>query len=325
MPANIKEFLISDDWDTPFFKRLARNDTGEAAGHQAGMVVTKDLRQFFPALDERKTSARHPTIDRTIRAQMFSGVKQIAEGLVRYQFQTWGGTRSPESRITDGFAPLHRRARGGDILLFQRNADALDRFRLILIRRGTAAFNEIRNLVGERPRGPLFTDNQPVTQTELEKAADALEELADEPFSMTKPITRVESRQFRVARSSVFPLLVRQQYGWQCCISDIQIETPTRIHEVEAAHVVPVTEGGSDDIRNGLCLSRTLHWAFDRGLFGVRSDRTIYIPRGVIKMTGNEFLKQFQGKTIAEAKNTKLRVHEDALHWHRKNCVKQWE
>src|SRR2546423_108058 len=136
MPPALLNFLSSEKWDAPFFKRLARNDTAEARGHQAGMVLPKDLREFFPALDERRISTRQPTLDRYIRVEMFSGVKQIATGAVRYQFQTWGGTRSPESRITDGFAPIHRRARGGDILLFQRSAEALDQFRFILIRQG---------------------------------------------------------------------------------------------------------------------------------------------------------------------------------------------
>jgi len=322
--SRIREFLDSEEWDAPFFKRLARNDTGEAAGHQGGMVVTKDLRQFFPTLDEGKTSRSRPTTDRNIRVEMFLGVKQIAEGMVRYQFQTWSGKRSPESRITQGLGPLHGQAKGGDILIFQRNADAVDRFRLILIRKSSPAFKEVNNIVAGRPRGPLFEDNEPVTQSELDNAADELDVLADQPFSLIKTFVRIESRQLRVARSSVFPLLVRREYEWRCCISGIQIETPNRIHEVEAAHVVPVTEGGTDDVRNGLSLSRTLHWAFDQGLFGIQEDRTIYIPRRVTKMPENMFLKQFHGQPIRETKTRKLRVHDDALAWHREHRVKQW-
>src|SRR5205807_154779 len=146
----------------------------------------------------------------------FSGLKQIATGAVRYQFQTWGGTRSPESRITDGFAPIHRRARGGDILLFQRSAEALDQFRFILIRQGTAAYTVVDRLVGGRSRGPLFSDDAPVTQTQLITAAEELQELAESPFSLTVQRTRVESRQSKVARSSVFPVLVGREYSWTC-------------------------------------------------------------------------------------------------------------
>jgi putative restriction endonuclease len=325
MASQLLDFLASEEWDAPFFKRLARNDTAEARGHQAGMVLPKDLREFFPALDERRISARHPTIDRNIRVGMFTGVKQIATGVVRYQFQTWGGTRSPESRITDGFAPIHRRARGGDILLFQRSAEALDQFRFILIRQGTRAYTEVNRLVGDRPRGPLFAENPPVTQNQLVAAANELEQLAIQPFSLTVERTRVETRQSRVARSSVFPVLVGREYDWRCCVSGIEIQTPYRLHEVEAAHVVPVTEGGADDVRNGLSLSRTLHWAFDRGLFGIAPDRTVHVARRVMSGTANEFLKQFHGRSIDEARTDDLRAHADALDWHLRHRVRQWE
>jgi putative restriction endonuclease len=324
MSSSLTEFLITDDWDAPFFKRLANNDTAAARGHQGGMVVTQDLRQFFPFLQGR-TSAIIPTIDRTIWADMFIGLKQIAHGMVRYQIQTWGGTRSPESRITEGFAPLHRRAVGGDILVFQRRSDSIEHFRLVLIKRGTRTFREIENVIGSRTRGVVYENQQPVTAPELETAANEMDGLADQDFVLIQSIRRVESRQLRIARSSIFPLLVRQEYSFCCCVSDVEMQTPTHIHEVQAAHVVPVTAGGIDDIRNGLSLSRSLHWAFDRGLFGIKADRTVYIPPQVRRIDRNSFLRQFAGKTIAMPRTAKFRVHEEALRWHRDNIVSKWE
>jgi len=103
------------------------------------------------------------------------------------------------------------------------------------------------------------------------------------------------------------------------------IATPASLYEVEAAHVVPVSEGGTDDIRNGLALAQTLHWAFDRGLFGILPNRTIYLPGRVKGMAENSYLRQFEGKPIIEAKTTSLRAHPDALNWHFKNRVKQWD
>jgi putative restriction endonuclease len=324
MSAFLRDFLITDDWDAPFFKRLANNDTAAARGHQGGIVVTRELRQFFPVLQGR-TSARSPTIDRTLWADMFVGLKQVAHGTVRYQFQTWGGTRSPESRITEGFGPLHRRAVGGDVLVFQRRADSVEHFRLILIKSGTRAFREIENVIGTRSRGVVYENEQPVTAVELQIAADEMDGVADQGFVLIQAVRRVESRQLRVARSSVFPILVRQEYSFRCCVSEVQLQTPNRIHEVEAAHVVPVTAGGTHDIRNGLSLTRSLHWAFDRGLFGIKADRTVYIPRQVSRMEGNSFLKQFSGKAIDLTRTDKFRVHEDALRWHRDNVVSKWE
>ncbi|MCI0348407.1 MAG: HNH endonuclease, partial [Acidobacteriales bacterium] len=118
---------------------------------------------------------------------------------------------------------------------------------------------------------------------------------------------------------------VRREYDRKCAISGIAITTPTSLHEVESAHVVPVSEGGSDDIRNGFTLTQTLHWAFDRGLFGVLPNRTIYIPRRVRVMRENAFLVSFEGRRIAEADTHTLHVHGDAFSWHMEHLVRQWD
>jgi len=323
---SMRDFLINPVWDAPFFKRLAHNDTGQAAGHQGGMVLPKDLRHFLPSLDEAATSRVVPTTDRYLRAEMFIGTAQLIESVVRYQFQTWGGTRSAESRITDGFAPLRNRAVEDDLILFQRRADAVDRFRMILVKQGTPEFEEVNKWVNGRCWGALFVADIPVTQNQLTQARTEIAKLADQPFTLMKPeVARVETRQTKIARSSAFSLGVRSEYMRRCAISGIDVATPSLLFEVESAHVVPLSEGGTDDIRNGLALSQTVHWAFDRGLIGVLPDRTIYIPRLVKRMTENAFLKQFEKKPIAEAKSASLKLHADAFSWHFDHKVRQWD
>jgi putative restriction endonuclease len=324
--SRMKEFFLNEDWDTPFFKRLAHNDTGQAVGHQGGVVLPKDLRQFFPTLDEAQTSAAAPTTDRSLRVELYLAAGRVAETTVRYQIQTWGGTRLPESRITDNLTPLRNRAAGGDLLVFQRRADAFDRFRLILLKQSTPEFTEVNSMTGGRRWGVLEIGEQPVTQRELVEAQKELVTLADKPFELLKTqVSRIETRQNRIARSSIFRERVRAEYERRCCVSGISVATPTAIYEVESAHVVPLNKGGSDDIRNGVTLTQTVHWAFDRGLFGILPNRTIYIPRRVKRMTENSFLKQFEGKPIIEAKTSNLRVHDEAIRWHFETLVKQWD
>lgn len=323
---SIIEFLGDPDWDSPFFKRLAHNDTGQAAGHQAGMVLPKDLRRFLPSLDESATTPLAPTTDRDLRAEMFLGMAHVADRLVRYQFQTWGGTRSPESRITDGFQPLRDSAAEGDLIVFQRRVDVFDRFRLILIRQGTPEFNAVDGMTLGRRWGALSLANPPVTQQQLSQAATDVLQQAQGEFQLVRPIIpRVETRQTRIARSAVFRARVRSEYDRRCAVSGIGIATPNLFHEVESAHVVPVEKGGTDDVRNGLCLTRTLHWAFDRGLFGVRPDRTIYLPGRARRMTENSFLLQFESRPINEARTAALQVHADAFRWHMNSLVRQWD
>jgi putative restriction endonuclease len=323
---SLKELLATPDWDAPFFKRLAHNDTGHAAGHQAGLALPKDLRQYLPTLNEAATSLTTPTTDRYLRAELFVGTSHLTDAALRYQFQTWGGTRSAESRITSGFAPLHTRARGGDLLIFQRRADVLDKFRLLLLRQGTPEFAEADTWAAGRNWGPLFKGASPLTGVQLSQAQTQIASLAQQPFQLLRPeIPRVEETQSRIARTVVFREQVRNEYERRCCISGILVATPTGLFETESAHVVPVGEGGSDDIRNGIALTQTIHWAFDKGLVGILPTRRIHIPRAVKLGPENAMLKQLDGKAIAEAKNAHLRVHEDALAWHYENRVKQWD
>jgi len=326
MPENrIKDFLDSDEWDVPFFKRLAHNDTGAAKGHQAGLVIPKALRPFFPTLDETETSQENPTVDRGIFVDMFLGLRNVGDGLARYQFQTWRGKRSPESRLTDNLAPIRKVAKRGDLLVFQRSADTLDRFRLILFRPRSYGYSEINSLTRSRRWGPLIEGEEPVTSEDLERAQEQFDDLAAEQFVLMRKSRRVEARLIRVARSSAFPARVNKEYGWRCAVSGVVLTTPSSIYEVQAAHVVPVSEGGTDDIRNGLALSQTLHWAFDWGLFGVRQDRRIYIPRRVRQLRVNSFLRNFSGKRITEARNELMRVHPKPFEWHMKHRVERWE
>ena len=309
--SRVHEFLSSDEWDAPFFKRLADNDTGRAAGHQAGLVIPKALRPFFPALDEGGTSRATPTVDRRILVHMFIGLRHVGEGRARYQFQTWGGERSAEARLTDNLTPIRGVAKEGDILVFQRSADTLDEFRLVLFRRPLQIFSEINSLSQGRRWGPLTEGQVPITDADLEYAEKQFDEFANEPFVIQIKRQRVESRRSRVARSSAFPGRVNREYAWTCAVSDVVLRTPSNLYEVQAAHVVPVSEGGPDDVRNGFSLSHTLHWAFDCGLFGVRADRTVYVPRRIRR--NNRLLENLAGKRITEARTEHLRVHEKGL------------
>jgi putative restriction endonuclease len=257
---------------------------------------------------------------------MFQGLVKVADGVVRYQYQTWGGTRRAESRITEGIRPLRIRAGEGDLLLFQRRADALDRFRLILLKRESTEYHEIAPFCSGRRWGLLLINNPPVNQSQLSKVGAELAKLSMEPFKLLQSrIERTESRQNRIARSLIFRERVRSEYQFQCAVSGLALATPTRLFEVEAAHVVPISEGGSDDVRNGIALTQSVHWAFDHGLFGIRADRTVHVPSGIKSMAGNEFLSKYHGKTIIEAKTAARRVHSAALEWHMEHLVRRWE
>jgi putative restriction endonuclease len=190
--------------------------------------------------------------------------------------------------------------------------------------KGSTAFQGLRRAIGDRRWGALFTNQPPITQKELEHAAAALHATVITPFELTKAIRRADTVHQRIIRDVAFATIVRAEYKYTCCISGIKIATPAAFYEVEASHVVPVADGGTDDPRNGIALSRSLHWAFDRGLFGIMPDRRVYIPQQV-RSQENRFLNALAGRRIKEATNPQYRVHDDALAWHLERYVRQWE
>jgi len=319
------QFLNDSAWDAPFFKRLANNDTGNAPGHQGGVVIPKVLRYYFPELDEDIASAVAPTVDRHLIAEMFIPGQQVGSDIVRYQIQTWKGTRGAESRITGNLGPIRNKAHGGDLLIMQRSRDSLDVYRLLLVRQSDAAFVQLENMTSGNNWGVLYSDAAPISQEELVDARKAMLEEAAHPFVTVRDnIPRVATSRAAITRDTAFRETLLSQYQRRYAVSGIALATQT-VAEVQAAHVVGLGRGGADEPRNGFTLTGTLHWAFDKGLFGVSDTRRIIVPQRVRSMPANEWLVQFHDKPIQEARKSALRTAPEAFAWHRKELLAQWE
>jgi putative restriction endonuclease len=317
-------FLNDPSFDTPFFKRLAHNDTGQAVGHVAGIVIPQALRRFFPTLDANLINAQAPTVDRHLIAAMLIPGRQLATDTVRYQFQTWGGTRRPESRLTENLGPIRDIAHADDILLMQRSRDLLTSYRLLLVRQQDEAFQRLNALTAGRRCGPLFEDRPPIAQQELVQARDAMLADAQQPFVPIRAnVQRVPVARAAIARDAAFRETLLVQYQQRCAVSGLALATATEI-EVQAAHVVPLARGGPDEPRNGLTLTSTLHWAFDRGLFGITDARTVLVPARVQTMAENQWLVQFHNHPVAQPATAALATAQAAFTWHRENIVAPW-
>lgn len=311
----------SPDWDLPFFKVLANNDTGAASGHQGGIVIPKDLRPFFPGLSG-VTSSWNPTTDQRIEADLFVENRFLASVSTRYQYQTWGGTRTPESRLTDQLAPLRNLAHGGDVLIFQRNIDRLDSYRLTLVRQSSGEYGALQSHVAAKRWGTLLGVATPMSDAELERALNQEQQRESATFSITDDdALQVESRVFRIARSVAFRLSVTKLYGYTCSVCGESLKSPRGAIELDAAHIVPRSRFGSDDARNGIALCKRHHWAFDKGLWGIGNQREIIVPRAVQEISANAVLANLNGTLIREASTPHLRAHTDALAWHRENIL----
>jgi putative restriction endonuclease len=311
----------SPEWDFPIFKVLANNDTGNAPGHQGGVVIPQDLRKFFPGLTGA-ISAVSPTIDHRINAQLFleNGYKGTVS--TRYQFQTWGGVRSPESRLTDQLGPLRNVASGGDVLIIQRSIDRLDYYRLTLVRKTSPEFPSVNALVVGRRWGVVTRTTPPVSDDDLRSALVEEKALETTPFSLIDPAAGIVTTTVKkVARSIVFRSTIIEQYEETCAICEEALRTPAGLIEIDAAHVVPRSLMGADDARNGFALCKRHHWAFDKGLFGIGDDRKVLVPSSVSSIAQNTNLKKFHGHPIREANTSTLKVDARAFRWHLENLL----
>lgn len=142
---------------------------------------------------------------------------------------------------------------------------------------------------------------------------------AQENFAVGGERARILSS--RAFRDRAFARLVREAYGGRCAISGLEIRNGGGRPEVEAAHIVPVEQRGPDVLANGLALSGTLHWMFDRGLVSAEDDGTILIARGSVGAESARRLIRPEGKLLAP-RQAAGQPHPAFLRWHREHCYK---
>lgn len=306
-------------FDTPVFKILASNDTGQAPGHQGGIVIPAAIEDFFPDV-EGDITPDTPTADVPIIADLVVDGRYRGTVETRYQYQTWGGTRSPERRLTGSLGPLRNAAYPNDMALFSRDPEKSDRMIITLIRQDTHEYNFI---VSAHPRarwGIVPGLPRPASNRDIREAEREIEAKSADDFAMFDDTRRViEAPVLKKARDAAFRRKLLQAYGMNCLASGELIITPNELLNLDAAHIVPVEAGGGDDIRNGLLLSKDLHWAFDKGLFSLADDYSILVSDYARRSAHCEALKRIDGANLKFG-DALLRPHADAMRWHRNNA-----
>lgn len=308
------------EFDVPVFKKLAKNDTGEAKGNQSGPLIPEDLISYFPKLSRpvRRGSSTVP-----ITAILVDGTKELETVAAAYKMQTRGNKRSGEYRITR-IAPLHKLSHTGDILVIERSLFDRSLYRLTLLRKGTREFRNVDAVSAGRPSGEMTEGLSPITERQLDQAER--EQLVREKrkfalFDNNAPYH--ESRTRRLARSSAFRKLVSGYYGGRCALCGQGLVTASGVSEAEAAHIVPRGKRGQDDARNGLALCRSHHWAFDKGMWGVLPSGAVFVRADVRVLAQNESLAAFATARLRKPMNRRKGPDKRALAWHMRNLVKK--
>src|SRR5690606_27234746 len=119
----------------------------------------------------------------------------------------------------------------------------------------------------------------------------------------------------------VFRRIVLRAYDERCAVTGLKLINGSGRAEVVAAHIRSVENNGPDIINNGLSLSGTAHWMFDRGLITVADDLSIIISRHVNDRDGAEGLINKSGRLEGPLEQ-RDRPHPAFLAWHRENVFK---
>lgn len=141
------------------------------------------------------------------------------------------------------------------------------------------------------------------------------------PFAYEQPRDRVEQLTSRILRDRVFRKIVLRAYDERCAITGLKLINGGGRAEVDAAHIKPVHADGPDIVNNGLTLSGTAHWMFDRGLISLDDDLKILISRQV---NDAESVRGFINRSGYAVAPHRLhdRPHPHFLGWHREHCFK---
>jgi putative restriction endonuclease len=126
----------------------------------------------------------------------------------------------------------------------------------------------------------------------------------------------------RLVRDRLFRRRVVTAYDSRCAITGLRLINGKGRAEVEAAHIRPVERGGPDIVSNGLALSGTVHWMFDRGLIGLQDDLGILVSRQANDADSIRAMIRKDGVALQPVRHAD-RPHPVFLAWHRDHCFKR--
>ncbi|RTL55421.1 MAG: restriction endonuclease [Bradyrhizobiaceae bacterium] len=126
----------------------------------------------------------------------------------------------------------------------------------------------------------------------------------------------------RAVRDRAFRKIILSAYDQRCAVTGLKLINGGGRAEVDAAHIRPVAANGPDIVSNGVALSGTAHWMFDRGLISFDDGLKIMISRQVNDAESMRNIINKTGHALVPQRPFQ-QPHPTFLKWHRDNCFKQ--
>jgi putative restriction endonuclease len=172
------------------------------------------------------------------------------------------------------------------------------------------------HVMGERDRPRPHPD---VPEEPVQPTSGLAEELApfEPPIAERPLVTQILQRPFR---DRAFAAAVKTAYRDTCAITGLKIINGSGRSEVQAAHIRPVADHGPDSVRNGIALSGTVHWMFDRGLISIDEDHRLLIARDHVPDTALRLIDPSHALMLPT--RSEHRPHAQFLRYHRERVFK---
>jgi putative restriction endonuclease len=147
---------------------------------------------------------------------------------------------------------------------------------------------------------------------------ERVELAAEEPpeYQGARPLQFLQ----RPFRDAAFTRVVQKAYQNTCALTGLRLVNGGGRCEIEAAHIRSVAANGPDSPRNGLALSRTVHWMFDRGILSVGENREILTVKKLIPNQVQRILNE-DGRIILPS-SPAWAPHSAFIRYHRENIFK---
>jgi putative restriction endonuclease len=185
---------------------------------------------------------------------------------------------------------------------------------------------------GTTNKGAFGRAVRPIPELEFDRilksgfAAELTHKPDDSPFvDLDEPIREferpvIELTVSRLFRERSFKRAVRTAYDNRCALTGLRLINGGGRPEVQAAHIMPISQKGPDSVRNGLALSGTVHWMFDRGLISITDDYRILVAERQVPAQMLRLLNSDGRATPPTEAN--FRPHPHYLKFHRDNIFK---
>jgi putative restriction endonuclease len=156
---------------------------------------------------------------------------------------------------------------------------------------------------------------------ELEQLPLATAGVAEEQVPFDAPRDRESILTSRIIRDRVFRTRILDAYDCRCALTGLKFINGGGRAEAQAAHIKPVEADGPDIVTNGIALSGTVHWMFDRGLLSLSDDLSILLSTRINDIESASKIINPSGRANLPV-NPAFRPHPRYLEWHRANCFK---